>query len=48
MRRRRGRDNFGRIETMFFALVFMIGAAGAVVGITVIDAVKYILTIGGQ
>ncbi len=36
-----------REAAMLLALCFMIGAVGAVFMITVIDAIKYVLTIGG-
>lgn len=36
-----------REAAMLLALWFMIGAVGAVFGITLVDAIKYFLTIGG-
>lgn len=37
----------GREATLLLAVVFMIGALGALVMITLIDAIKLALTIGG-
>ena len=37
----------GREETAFLAFVFMAGAAGAVLGITLLDFIKMLWTVAG-